>query len=117
MLVDDLISYVSSDGRICPSPVEWDRVSRIIGVAKPGHQYVPLILAGWAFSSDLQKRQRLIAQIKFAETLGEEQFESFSQALYRLKKKTGIVDLSHYPLGNGMVNSFYMENFYERFNN
>ncbi len=87
MLVDDLISYVSSGGRICPNLVEWDRVSRIIGVAKPGHQYVPLILAGWAFSSDLQKRQRLIAQIKFAETLGEEQFESFSQALYRLKKE------------------------------
>ncbi len=87
MLVDDLISYVSSDGRICPNPVEWNRVSRIIGVAQPGHQCVPLILAGWAFSSDLQKRERLIAQIKFAQTLGEEQFEIFSQALCRLKKE------------------------------
>lgn len=85
--VEELISYVCSDGRICPNPIEWDGVSRIIGAAQSGHKYVPLILAGWTFSSDLQKRQRLIEQIEFAQSLGEKQFENFSQALYQLKKE------------------------------
>lgn len=85
--IEDLITYVTSENKICPNPIEWDRVSRIIGVAQPGHECVPLILAGWAFSSDLQKRNRVISQIKFAQALGDEVFENFSQALYKLKKE------------------------------
>ena len=86
-LVEELISYVSSKNRICPNPVEWDAVSKIIGAAKPGHKCTPLILAGWAFSSDVQKRDRLIQQIKFSQSLGEDVFERFAQSLYNLKKE------------------------------
>lgn len=85
--IDELIDYVKSGNKICPNPVEWDRVSRIIGAAKPGHKCVPLILAGWAFSSDKQKRDRVIEQIKFAHSLGESFFDKFAQSLYELKNE------------------------------
>ena len=50
------IAYVSSKGRICPNPQEWMALSEIIGMNGPGRKLVPLILAGWAFTSDAQKR-------------------------------------------------------------
>ncbi len=82
--VEDLIKYVTSNGKVCPNPIEWDRISRIIGVAKPGHECVPLILAGWTFSSDIQKRERLISQINYAKLLDEDTFRLFSDAIYAL---------------------------------
>jgi hypothetical protein len=85
--VEELILYVSSNNRVCPNPLEWDGVSRIIGAAQPGHKCVPLILAGWAFSSDEQKRDRVIEQIRFAHSLGEDIFSAFSKALYGLKEE------------------------------
>lgn len=85
--IEQLITYVTSENRICPNPIEWDRVSRIIDVSRPGHKCVPLILAGWAFSSDQQKRDRVIDQIKFAQSMGEDVLQKFAQSLYELKKE------------------------------
>ena len=85
--VEDLILYVKSDKRVCPNPSEWDQISQIIGAAKPGHKCVPLILAGWAFTSDQQKRDRLIEQIHHAIYLGEDIFQTFAQAIYDLEKE------------------------------
>lgn len=80
-----LLAYVSSGGRICPNPDQWMTLSEIIGMNAPGKRLVPLILAGWAFSSDADKRARVIEQIKYAFTLEPLVTEQFSQYLESLK--------------------------------
>lgn len=61
--MQELISYVKSHDRVCPIPDRWQKLSNLINANKPGHPYVPLILAGWAYSSNDEKRQRLVEQI------------------------------------------------------
>jgi len=50
--------------RICPNPVPWDKTFKKLLLyahshpCAPAKPPVPLILSGWAFSSDAQKKQR-----------------------------------------------------------
>ncbi|QWE05353.1 hypothetical protein [Polynucleobacter sp. JS-JIR-II-50] len=76
------IAYVSSKGRICPNPQEWMALSEIIGMNGPGRKLVPLILAGWAFTSDAQKRARVIEQIEYVFSSKPELSEAFCKMLY-----------------------------------
>lgn len=76
------IAYASSEGRICPNPQEWIALSKIIGMDDPGRKPVPLILAGWSFSSDAQKRSRLIEQIEYVFSRKPEISEAFCKMLY-----------------------------------
>jgi hypothetical protein len=76
------IPYVSSKGRICPNPQEWMALSEIIGMNGPGRKLVPLILAGWAFTSDAQKRARVIEQIEYVFSSKPELSEAFCKMLY-----------------------------------
>ena len=76
------IAYVSSKGRICPNPQEWMALSEIIGMNGPGRKFVPLILAGWAFTSDAQKRARVIEQIEYVFSSKPELSEAFCKMLY-----------------------------------
>ncbi len=76
------IAYVSSTGRICPNPQEWMALSEIIGMNGPGRKLVPLILAGWAFTSDAQKRARVIEQIEYVFSSKPEYSEAFCNMLY-----------------------------------
>jgi len=80
-----LLSYVSSGGRICPNPDEWIALSDIIGMNGSGKKFVPLILAGWAFSSDTEKRARVIEQIEYAFTQELRIKTKFCQYLQSLK--------------------------------
>ena len=79
---ESLIAFVSSEGRVCPLPQEWMMLSKIIGKNAPGHRLAPLILAGWEFSSDAQKRERLIAQIEYAHCQSVDVANEFSRLLY-----------------------------------
>jgi hypothetical protein len=65
MTLEELKKYVTSNKRICPMPPEWAKIGEIIKI-KPGHPCTPLILNGWVFSSDQEKRERLIQQIEYA---------------------------------------------------
>jgi hypothetical protein len=85
MTKDELITYVSENGRICPNPQQWMALCEIIGANRPGHSMVPLILAGWAYSSDTEKNARLIEQIEYAFTLKPEVVNRFSEYLVSLK--------------------------------
>lgn len=93
-----LISYVSSGGRVCPNPDEWMALSDIIGMNAPGKRLVPLILAGWAFSSDADKRARVIEQIEYAFTLVPQIKKQFCQCLQSLKPEQWYV--ANEPLDN-----------------
>ena len=62
---EELIEYCKEENRICPMPPEWAKIGEIIKI-KPGHPCTPLILNGWAFSSDEEKQKRLVQQIDYA---------------------------------------------------
>lgn len=62
--------------RICPNPTQWHRVYQRVMAAwsdcgsKPPEPPVPLILGGWAFSSDRDKEQRWGALVAWANERG-----------------------------------------------
>jgi len=63
-----LIRYSTAGDRICPQPMKWDAFWRLLGFPRdrPG----PLILSGWAFSTDREKRERFREHIAYAEEKG-----------------------------------------------
>jgi hypothetical protein len=66
----ELIEYCQSDNRICPRPLQWNRIvtsymrytDRIKFTKHPPFQ-LPLVLSTWHYSSDTDKRLRLLTQI------------------------------------------------------
>ena len=66
MTVDELKKYVTTNKRICPMPLVWNKFLDILGIKEkmPPH-LIPLILNGW-FASDLEKRKRILTQIDYA---------------------------------------------------
>jgi hypothetical protein len=61
---------------ICPVPLVWDAIyrrlleaSRAGGGSSPPPP-VPLILAGWAYTNDVEKRERWQATLTWAERYG-----------------------------------------------
>jgi hypothetical protein len=67
---EELVKYVQSNGRVCPQPIQWDKLWKML----PGRKRVdngwnppvPLILGGWWDSSDTSKRARLLEHIQYA---------------------------------------------------
>jgi len=77
--LNQLLALASADDRICPVPILWDKFWTLIG--RPS-QTRPLILAGWAFSSDRDKRECFQAQIRYAADHGMlDQAEAFIHGL------------------------------------
>lgn len=63
--LDALLQLSSGGGRICPVPVLCDRFWKLLGSPREDVG-PPLILAGLAFSSDRDKRERFQAHIRYA---------------------------------------------------
>lgn len=94
--LQQLLVFASSGDRICPQPGEWDAIWRLPG--QPcGDLGPPLILSGWAFSTDREKRER------FAEHFDAEAANSalescslcqasFPQAVGKDRKMLGAAD-------------------------
>ena len=65
-----------SNPPVCPMPMVWERVRAALEVARTADAPhapkvpTPLILAGWNFSSDEEKRQRWADTVKWAERYG-----------------------------------------------
>jgi hypothetical protein len=65
-----------SGSRICPVPAAWERVRAALEAARATTAPdappvpVPLILAGWTFSSDDDKRSRWAATVEWADKHG-----------------------------------------------
>jgi hypothetical protein len=64
--LENLLEVCTKNNRICPKPDFWMKLSDTIGKNKPNDELTPLILAGWVYSDDETKQERLIKQIKFA---------------------------------------------------
>jgi len=81
----DLIAYVTSNERVCPQPMKWDEMWKLMGSLSrniPDFPGLPLILNGWDMSTDQQKRLRLIEHIKFGNQIGVlDKIDGFLRAL------------------------------------
>ena len=75
---------------ICPQPREWDRQYKILKRAclkqsiDPSSIPIPLLLSGWWYSDDSDKRERWYATLRWAESQG------FSDLLTSLDENTGF---------------------------
>jgi hypothetical protein len=85
-MLNELMEYVSSDGRVCPLPTRWKELWELL----PGRRRVgdgwepalPLILAAWSSTSASAKMHRLQEHIRYAEEHGAlEQVDRFLRAL------------------------------------
>jgi hypothetical protein len=62
--------------RVCPNPKRWHELSQQLARYADSHHCTParpptpLILAGWAFSNDIEKRQRWQETVDWAATNG-----------------------------------------------
>jgi hypothetical protein len=65
--LEDFTKYYLSGNRICPLPVKWDEFYTILGRPR---EVPPLVLSGWNFSSDRDKRNRFIEQLEYASRRG-----------------------------------------------
>lgn len=74
MELEDLIAYCRADRRVCPMPMLWDKLWKLLpdrhrvqgGWSPP----LPLVLAAWETTSDGQKRERLETHVRWARDHG-----------------------------------------------
>jgi hypothetical protein len=69
----DLIDFITTDERVCPKPFLWSDLYSKMKQESSDRGIttkisLPLILAAWRGSTDAQKRQRLVEQIKFSDS-------------------------------------------------
>ena len=66
----DLLEFCRKNGRVCPHPVEWDRLWRILRDRRPKQSRWnpprPLILATWWETTIPEKRECLKQHIRWA---------------------------------------------------
>ncbi len=65
-----LLGYARENGRICPQPQTWSRLFELLPdkrrVGNGWEPPMPLILAAWNHSTDLEKRERFLLHICWA---------------------------------------------------
>ena len=67
MKVEDIMT----NNRVCLKPDKWQMLYNLIQDAYPERQFPkPLILAGWNFSSNTEKRNRFCMHLEFAISAG-----------------------------------------------
>ena len=71
----DLKDYVTSDERVCPNPVAWNNLCKMLRREATRRNISekiqnPLILAGWVASTDASKREVFIEHIYYSEKHG-----------------------------------------------
>ncbi len=68
--VTELVRYAMENGRICPQPIPWDEMWKMLpNRRKEGKRWlpaVPLILAAWWVATDEQKAERFHLHIRWA---------------------------------------------------
>lgn len=77
-LTPDLIEIVTCKSRLVPQPMKWNDLWQMIQKRVPAEQgstklLPPLILAGWNFSGDEEKRDRFLHHLEWACMHGIEQ--------------------------------------------
>jgi hypothetical protein len=70
-ITDELLELASGNGRLVPVPVRWNALWNILDKhvsndLRKSALIAPLILAGWNFSSDQEKRTRFLEHLEWA---------------------------------------------------
>lgn len=72
--LQDLLKYVSDQGRICPQPGKWHELWEMLPdrhrVGSGWNPSLPLILAAWNHTTGLEKMLRLRQHIEYAAEKG-----------------------------------------------
>ncbi len=72
--LESLLAFIRSNGRVCPEPEYWNEMWNVLCSREPRPTQVkpglPLILGGWHYSSDDDKRDCLEAQVRWAAAHG-----------------------------------------------
>tara|TARA_Y100001978_G_C23468323_1_gene325739 strand:- start:28 stop:366 length:339 start_codon:yes stop_codon:yes gene_type:complete len=63
--LENLIKYVSSDGRVCPAPMKWNELYDMLPNKEYNKPALPLILSAWWETGALWKKIRLKEHITF----------------------------------------------------
>jgi len=61
-----LLRHCEEHGRVCPQPGKWHELWQLIGAPERDGLSPPLILGGWAFSSNREKRERFRSHVSYA---------------------------------------------------
>lgn len=94
--LENLLEICTRNNRICPKPKYWIKLSDAIGMSDPNvDELTPLILAGWTYSDDETKQERLVKQIKFALAQPESVRDKFIEVLLSIDE-----DGWHHSKGN-----------------
>jgi len=92
--LDDLLAYVTKDGRICPEPGKWHELWEMLPdkhrVGSGWNPPLPLILVAWDHTCGLEKILRLKQHLEYAAEKGVlDQVELFLKNLTRDEWFTG----------------------------
>ena len=86
---DATVEEHSRQGRVCPRPDHWNRLWELLPdrrrVGLGWEPPVPLVLGGWHFSSDDEKRERFRLHLRWAEEKGA--WEEVESLLSRMTPK------------------------------
>ena len=70
LLKDKLIQFIQENKKVCPKPQKWNEFWNLLqNKRRNGTGWIPplpLILAAWWETNDLEKRERLISHINYA---------------------------------------------------
>ena len=68
-----LIKFIESNRYVCPQPLVWQAMWDLLPNKTIDSELIkapaPLILAGWNFSKDSQKKERLLEHIYWADSI------------------------------------------------
>lgn len=85
--LENLLEICTKNNRICPKPKHWIKLSDAIGMSDPNvDELTPLILAGWAYSDDEAKQERLTKQVEFAISQPESISNKFIEVLVSIEE-------------------------------
>lgn len=74
MTLDELLAISTKDDRICPQPMAWDKVWKMLPnrrqTSSGWEPPAPLILTAWWHASDSEKRQRFQLHLRWAHEHG-----------------------------------------------
>lgn len=73
---EELLTLVSVEGRVVPNPQAWNNLWKVLAgkTQKPSGAWepsAPLILDGWWYSDDTQKRERFLEHLEWAANHGQ----------------------------------------------
>lgn len=68
--LESLLTFIRAQDKVCPKPEYWNDLWDLLLAREPKPSQVkpglPLILGGWHYSSDADKRARLADQVRWA---------------------------------------------------